>query len=89
MRSNPRNSAHHWLGQPMVKHCLLVLLTSKFEYSKLDNVKLTTTISTETTTEERVPAPVIVNHVLFCNPTIFILVVVNVVHLVVFKKRKK
>lgn len=33
-------NAHLWLGPPMVKPCLLVSLTTKFEYSKCETVKL-------------------------------------------------
>lgn len=55
MKSNPKTNVHHWLGQLMVKHCLLVLLTNKSEYSKSNNAKLInkTTIKEEYLTSLR------------------------------------
>ena len=55
MKSNQKNNVHHWHGPLMVKHCLLVLPTNKFEYSKFDNVKLInkTTIKEEYLTSIR------------------------------------
>ena len=45
MNSNPTRNAHHWLGQLMVKRCLLVSPTNKFESSKFDHAKPMTRIT--------------------------------------------
>ena len=45
--SNQTSNAHRWLGQLMVKRCLLVSPTSKFECSKFDHAKSMTRITRE------------------------------------------
>jgi hypothetical protein len=97
MKLNQKNNVHHWHGQLMVKHYLLVLPIIKYEYLKFNNVKLT---KKAITTEEYITSVIIIieketqqqqqrKQILFCKPTIFNLLVVIIIVMKTKTKKKE
>lgn len=93
MKLNQKNNVHHWHGQLMVKHYLLVLPIIKYEYLKFNNVKfITKAITTEeylTSVNMIIEKETTQQQILFCKPTIFYLLVVIIIIMKMKTKERK